>query len=70
MSNRAHYKPSVNAPIPADKKITYSFFVRSVWALSNTNLPAKDFEAEFGPQLEKMFAPVRVMLPVDGVRFI
>lgn len=61
--------PSVNTPIPADKKITYAFFVRSVWALSNTNLPVKDFEAEFGSSLEKMFAPV-VVFAFDGVRKI
>ena len=47
-----------NDPILGVNKITYAHFIKTVWVLSNTNLHIKDFEAEFGADLRRMFNPV------------
>ena len=47
-----------NDPILGVNKITYSHFLKTVWVLSNTNLHIKDFEAEYGEQLKRIFHPV------------
>ena len=49
-----------NEPILGANKTTYAHFVKTVWVLSNTNLHPKDFEAEFGADLTRMFHPVRI----------
>lgn len=49
-----------NEPILGANKITYAHFVKTVWALANTNLHIKDFEVHFADELTRMFHPVRV----------
>ena len=60
MTGRGHRFTTSPDPILGTNKITWTHFVRSVWVLSNTNLHVKDFEAEFGADLYRMFHPVAV----------
>lgn len=56
---RLRYTTS-NEPVLGENKTTFPLFMRGVWALSNTNLAFKDFEAVHGAALREIFNVVPV----------